>query len=128
MERAVIVSTARTPIGKAYRGAFNNTDAASLGGHAIKHAIQRSGVPIDAIGAKDQLIRELQEIGWSESDFKPLSSNLEGALNQAAFVMQKLRSNMGDVHGTKRVVTALVYDSVKWSLLLLRILVTRNGF
>lgn len=49
MERAVIVSTARTPIGKAYRGAFNNTDAASLGGHAIKHAIQRSGVPIDAI-------------------------------------------------------------------------------
>ena len=38
MERAVIVSTARTPIGKAYRGAFNNTDAASLGGHA--HALR----------------------------------------------------------------------------------------
>jgi hypothetical protein len=83
---------------------------------------------IDAIGAKDQLIRELQEIGWSESDFKPLSSNIEGSLNQAAFIMQKLRSNMGDVHGTKPVVTALVYDSVKWSLLLLRILATRNGF
>jgi len=82
---------------------------------------------IDAIGAKDQLIQELQEIGWNESDFKPLSSNLEGSLNQAAFVMQKLRSNMGDVHGTKPVITALVYDSVKWSLLLLRILVTRNG-
>jgi len=44
MREAVIVSTARTPIGKAYRGAFNNTDAPSLGGHAIKHAVQRAGL------------------------------------------------------------------------------------
>lgn len=83
---------------------------------------------IDAIGAKDQLIKELQEIGWGEPDFKPLSSSLESSLNQAAFVMQKLRSNMGDVHGTKPVISALVYDSIKWSLLLLRILITRSGF
>jgi hypothetical protein len=83
---------------------------------------------IDAIAANDQLIDELQEIGWRERDIKPLSSNLEGSLNQAAFVMQKLRSHMGDVHGTKPVISALVYDSIKWSLLLLRILVTRNGF
>ncbi len=41
---AVIVSTARTPIGKAYRGAFNDTDAPTLGGHAIAAAVQRSGV------------------------------------------------------------------------------------
>lgn len=41
---AVIVSTARTPIGKAYRGAFNHTYGASLGGHAIHHAILRSGL------------------------------------------------------------------------------------
>jgi acetyl-CoA C-acetyltransferase len=34
MREAVIVSTARTPIGKAYRGAFNNTQAQQLGGHA----------------------------------------------------------------------------------------------
>src|SRR3546814_1016822 len=44
MREAVIVSTARTPIGKAYRGAFNNTDAASLGGHAIREAVKRAGV------------------------------------------------------------------------------------
>ncbi|WP_421787620.1 acetyl-CoA C-acyltransferase [Hyphobacterium sp.] len=44
MREAVIVSTARTPIGKAYRGAFNNTQAQELGGHAIKHAVERSGV------------------------------------------------------------------------------------
>lgn len=44
MREAVIVSTARTPIGKAYRGAFNNTEAPSLGGHAVKHAVERAGV------------------------------------------------------------------------------------
>jgi acetyl-CoA C-acetyltransferase len=44
MREAVIVSTARTPIGKAYRGAFNNTDAPTLGGHAVKHAVERAGI------------------------------------------------------------------------------------
>ena len=44
MREAVIVATARTPIGKAYRGAFNNTEAPTLGGHAIRHALQRSGI------------------------------------------------------------------------------------
>jgi len=41
---AVIVSTARTPIGKAYRGAFNNTQAQALGGHAIAHAVERAKI------------------------------------------------------------------------------------
>jgi len=41
---AVIVATARTAIGKAYRGAFNNTHAAQLAGHAIREAVRRSGV------------------------------------------------------------------------------------
>lgn len=44
MREALIVSTARTPIGKAYRGAFNDTQAQALGGHAIKHAVERSKV------------------------------------------------------------------------------------
>ncbi len=44
MREAVIVSTARTPIGKAYRGAFNDTTAPMLAGHAIAHAIARAGV------------------------------------------------------------------------------------
>ncbi len=82
---------------------------------------------INAIGAKEGLQTELRDIGWDEADVNPLSSNLDGSLNQAAFVMQKLRSNMGDVHGTKPVVSALIYDSIKWSLLLLRILVTRKS-
>ena len=44
MREAVIVSTARTPIGKAYRGAFNNTNGATLGGHVIAEAIKRAGI------------------------------------------------------------------------------------
>ncbi len=44
MREAVIVSTARTPIGKAYRGAFNNTHGATMGGHVIKHAVERAQV------------------------------------------------------------------------------------
>ncbi len=48
---AVIVSTARTPIGKAYRGAFNATPSPTLAGHAIRAAVERSG--IDPIEVED---------------------------------------------------------------------------
>ena len=44
MTEAVIVSTARTPIGKAYRGALNATEGATLLGHAIAHAVKRAGI------------------------------------------------------------------------------------
>ena len=43
-KEAVIVATARTPIGKAYRGAFNDTDAPALGGHVIAEAVRRAGI------------------------------------------------------------------------------------
>ena len=44
MREAVIVSTARTPIGRAFRGAFNDTHGAVLAGHAVQHAVERAGV------------------------------------------------------------------------------------
>ena len=44
MRSAVIVSTARTPIGRAYRGAFNNTPSPSLAAHAIRAAVERAGI------------------------------------------------------------------------------------
>jgi acetyl-CoA C-acetyltransferase len=44
MKDAVIVSTARTPIGKAYRGAYNNTTAPTLAGFAIREAVKRAGI------------------------------------------------------------------------------------
>jgi len=49
MREAVIVATARTPIGKAYRGVFNNTDGPTLGGHAIREAVKRAGIALDEI-------------------------------------------------------------------------------
>ena len=44
MTRAVVVSAARTPIGKAYRGAFNNLEAPSLSSYAVTSAIEKAGV------------------------------------------------------------------------------------
>jgi acetyl-CoA C-acetyltransferase len=44
MTNAVIVSTARTPLTKSWKGAFNMTHGATLGGHAVQHAIQRAGI------------------------------------------------------------------------------------
>jgi acetyl-CoA acetyltransferase family protein len=44
MKDAVIVSTARTPIGRAFRGAFNNIKSPTLMGHALNHAVQRAGI------------------------------------------------------------------------------------
>ncbi|WP_304303490.1 acetyl-CoA C-acyltransferase [Pseudacidovorax intermedius] len=44
MTRAVIVSTARTPLAKSWKGAFNMTHGATLGGHAVQHAVQRAGI------------------------------------------------------------------------------------
>jgi acetyl-CoA C-acetyltransferase len=44
MREAVIVSTARTPIGKAYRGAFNDTHPTTMGGHVVSQAVDRAGV------------------------------------------------------------------------------------
>ena len=44
MTKAVIVSTARTPLAKSWKGAFNMTHGATLGGHAVRHALQRAGI------------------------------------------------------------------------------------
>ncbi len=49
MVEAVIVSTARTGIGKAYRGALNNTEGPTLAGHVIAHAVQRAGIEPGAV-------------------------------------------------------------------------------
>ncbi len=61
MREAVIVSTARTPIGKAYRGAFNNTPSPTLAGHAIQHAVSRAG--IDGAEVDDVIIGAAMQQG-----------------------------------------------------------------
>lgn len=49
MTNAVIVSTARTPLAKSWKGAFNMTHGATLGGHAVQHAVQRAGIDPELI-------------------------------------------------------------------------------
>ncbi|MBB2486001.1 acetyl-CoA C-acyltransferase [Mitsuaria sp. WAJ17] len=49
MSQALIVSTARTPLGKSWKGAFNMTHGATLGGHVVKAAVERAGIAPDAI-------------------------------------------------------------------------------
>jgi acetyl-CoA C-acetyltransferase len=54
MTNAVIVSTARTPLAKSWKGAFNMTHGATLGGHAVQHAVARAG--IDAAEVEDVIM------------------------------------------------------------------------
>lgn len=61
MREAVIVSTARTPIGRAFRGAFNNTKSPTLMAHAIDHAVARAG--IDGAEVEDVVIGSVLTAG-----------------------------------------------------------------
>jgi acetyl-CoA C-acetyltransferase len=54
MTSAMIVSTARTPLAKSWKGSFNMTHGATLGGHAVRHALQRAGV--DAAEVEDVIM------------------------------------------------------------------------
>ena len=66
MKEAVIVAAARTPIGRAWRGAFNNTKAPTLGGHVIRAAVARAGIEADEV---DDVIMgcamQLGTTGWN---------------------------------------------------------------
>ena len=89
MREAVIVSTARTPIGKAYRGAFNDTQAQTLGGHAIANALQRASVDpgeVDDVvmgaalqqGSRAAMSRDRRYCG---RDFRPASPACRSTAN-----------------------------------------------
>jgi len=71
MIEAVIVSTARTPIGKAFRGALNNIKSPTLMAHAIRHAVQRAGIEGDRI--EDAVIGTVLTAGTAGSNVARLS-------------------------------------------------------
>lgn len=66
MKDAVIVSTARTPIAKAYRGAFNQTKSPTLAGHAIRHAVGRAGIDVGEV--EDVIIGSVLNAGSAGSN------------------------------------------------------------
>ena len=57
MKQAVVVSTARTPIGKAYRGAWNNTEGPTMVAHAIGHALERANLTPGEVGGRRSRLR-----------------------------------------------------------------------
>ncbi len=72
MRDAVIVSTARTPIGKAFRGAFNDTEAPAMGGHVVKNAVARAG--IDPARVEDCLMGAASQQGTQAYNLGRLSA------------------------------------------------------
>jgi len=92
-------------------------------GDATKASFQeRCKVALNEVGVFKAITNELSDIEWKESGIIPFSKNFEGALNQATYVMQSLRANMSDVHGTKPVLKPLIFDSIKWSQIIVRLL------
>ena len=81
---------------------------------------------LDATGVLGKVETELVQLGWDTIKAEQMIHNLRGALNQASNVMQALRSGMGDVHGTKDTLKALVFDSLQWSKIILRIFTERQ--
>jgi len=65
---------------------------------------------------------DLSSLGWNTGDISRLKKNLKSSLNQMALITQKLRSSMGDVHGTKPVLKPLVFDSFKFAQILIRMM------
>ena len=73
---------------------------------------------LEAVKSLERLKDELLLLGWEEGKAEILCKNLKGAVSQAAYVMQSLRSGMGDVHGSKPVLNTLAFDSIKWSIII----------
>lgn len=73
-----------------------------------------------AKGVIPALEQELRSLGWAENEINPFKKNFESSLTQGAFVMQSLRSKMGDVHGTKPILKPMVFNIIKWAELLVR--------
>lgn len=104
--------------GKVYR----DKSLGDPGPAAFQERVSRS---LDATGTLGAIESELASIGWEAGKAKQLAQNVRGSLNQAANVMQTLRSNMGDVHGTKETLKALVFDSLQWAKLIVGLLQER---
>jgi acetyl-CoA C-acetyltransferase len=112
MTNAVIVSTARTPLAKSWKGSFNMTHGATLGGHAVKHALQRAGVdagevedvimgcanPEGATGAN--IARQIALMGGCPISVSGVTVNrfCSSGLQTIALAAQRVIANEADVY------------------------------
>lgn len=92
MVEAVIVSTARTPIGKAYRGAFNITTGPTLGAHALRHAMERA--QLDPLDIEDVVMGCATPEGTTGGNIARLAAVRAGvAVNAAAMTVNRFCSS-----------------------------------
>jgi len=82
MREAVIVSTARTPIGRAYRGAFNNTCSPTLAAHAISYAVKRAGLEGNEI--EDVILGSALQQGSQSSNVARMATFRAGLPNSVS--------------------------------------------
>lgn len=117
-------------LGGALAAACAAVDSATNAVYAERGLVSQSGNGFQArcataLKERDtykQTTDELIALGWDEAEAAKLAQNLRGALNNGTFVMQSLRSKMSDIHGSKHVLEALVFDSLKWAALIARML------
>ncbi len=81
---------------------------------------------LEAVKALDNLHAELIQLDWKKKDADIFCKNLKSAISHAANVMQHLRSNMGDVHGSKGSLGILAFDSIKWAMIITSLLQKRS--
>jgi len=77
---------------------YRQHDLGDPGNASFQERVSKS---LDSLASLPHVSQALVDLGWDESASLKLGKNLKGALNQAAYVVQELRPNMGDVHGTK---------------------------
>lgn len=105
MNEAVIVSTARTPIGKAFRGAFNNTKAPTLGGHVIREAVRRAG--LDGAEVEDVVMGCAMQAGttaWNIGRMSALAAGLPASVSGTSVDRQCSSGMMAIATAAKQVV------------------------
>lgn len=81
----------------------------------------------EALGIEQSVGEQLRGIGWTSERIKLIQKNLSGSLTQGAYLLQSLRANMGDVHGTKLVLKPLVLSCIKWAELIVRTLESKRN-
>lgn len=105
MNEAVIVSTARTPIGKAFRGAFNNTKAPTLGGHVIREAVRRAG--LEGAEVEDVVMGCAMQAGtaaWNIGRMSGLAAGLPASVSGTSVDRQCSSGMMAIASAAKQVV------------------------
>jgi hypothetical protein len=98
---------------------YSQHNLGDVGAASFQERISRA---LQALGTWQSVTNELQELGWENQDAERFIQNLRGATNQAGYVLQTLRSKMGDVHGQRETVRWMVFDSLKWAEAILALL------